>query len=79
MTRAEFEKYLGKNVEIDIFNGTIIRGTLHKTGEEMFKNDANLYIPKNYYFCTDNNGEFVDCLFRVSHVRKIRMDGENND
>ena len=41
MTRAEFEKYLGKNVEIDIFNGTIIRETLYKTGEEMF-NEFNL-------------------------------------
>ena len=77
MTRTEFEKYLGQNVEILIFDNTIIRGILHKTGEEMFKNNANLYIPRNYYFCIDENGECVKCIFRVSHVKKItRMDGE---
>ena len=71
MTRTEFEKYLGQKVELSIFDGTVIRGTLHKTGEEMFKNDADLYIPKNWYFCTDSNGECVSCLFRVSHVKKV--------
>lgn len=76
MTRTEFEKYLGQNVEIDILDGTIIRGILHKTGEEIFKNDANLYIPRNYYFCTNNNGECISSLFRVSHVRKFKLEGK---
>ena len=71
MIRTEFEKYLGQNVEIDIFDGTIIQGILHKTGEEIFKNNANLYIPRNYYFCVDDDGEPVSYLFRVSHVKKI--------
>ena len=78
MIRTEFEKYLGQNVEIDIFDGTIIQGILHKTGEEIFKNNANLYIPRNYYFCVDDNGESVACLFRVSHVKKLQEWTVNN-
>ena len=80
MIKTEFEeKYLGQNVEIVIFDGSIYRGILHKTGEEMFKNDASFYIPRNYYFCTNNIGECVSCLFRFSHVKKIaRMDGGEN-
>lgn len=53
---------LGKNVEIVIFDGTIIRGVLHKTGDEIFKNEPNYYIPKNYYLCLDDNGEYVECI-----------------
>lgn len=80
MTREALEKYLGQKVEIEIFDKTICKGILHKTSEEMFKNNANLYTPRNYYFCTNNNGECVSCLFRVSHIKKIaRMDGDNND
>lgn len=71
MTRTEFEKYLGQKVELSIFDGTVIKGILHKTGEKMFKNDADFYVPKNYYFCTNSNNECVSCLFRVSHVKKI--------
>lgn len=77
MTRAKLEKYLGKNVEIVIFDDTIIRGVLHRTGEEIFKDEPNYYVPKNYYFCLDENGECAECIFKVSHIRKIaRRDGE---
>ena len=72
MTREALEKYLGQKVEIKIFDNTICRGILHKTGEEMFKNNANLYIPRNYYFCTNNNSECVSYLFRVSHIKKCQ-------
>lgn len=71
MTKEALEKYLGQRVEIKIFDNTIYRGILHKTGEEIFKN-ANLYFPRNYYFCTDNNGKCISSLFRVSHVKKNR-------
>lgn len=67
MNRKDFEKFLGKKVQIKIFNGKIIKGELHKTGEEQFKNEPNLYIPRNLYFLI-NPQSF---LFRVSHVRKI--------
>ena len=52
MTRYELERHLGKYVEIVLFDGTVIEGILHKTGEKAFENDANLSIPKLRYFCT---------------------------
>lgn len=52
MTRYELERHLGKYVEIVLFDGTVIEGILHKTGEKVFENDANLSIPKLRYFCT---------------------------
>ena len=79
MTREALEKYLGQKVEIKLFDNTISRGILHKTGEEMFKNNANLYVPRNRYFCTNNNGECISCLFRVSHVRKLKEERERTN
>lgn len=67
MKRIELEKYLGKNVQITMFDGDVIEGELHKSREEMFKNDPNLYLPNNMYFCI-NPQSF---LFRCSHVTKI--------
>ena len=67
MKRSELEKYLDKKVEIEIFDGTVIKGELHKTGEEKFKDNPNLYIPRNYYFCTEPQS----CLFRSSHIIKL--------
>ena len=51
MTRAKLEKYIGKRVEAALFDGDVVRGFLHRTGEERFKNDLNLYLPKNYKKC----------------------------
>lgn len=36
MTRYELERHLGKYVEIVLFDGTVIEGILHKTGEKAF-------------------------------------------
>lgn len=73
MTRTELEKHLGNRVKITIFDGTIIEGFLHKTGEESFKNNPNLYIPHNYYFCTARGSQKpISCLFKVSHIRELR-------
>ena len=30
MKRSELEKYINKKVEIEIFDGTVIKGELHK-------------------------------------------------
>lgn len=68
MKRNDLEKYLGKVVTITLFDNDIITGELHKTGEERFKNDPNLYIPKNLYFLI--NPQSV--LFRSSHVKKLK-------
>ncbi len=73
MTRAELEKHLGNRVKITVFDGTVIEGFLHKTGEESFKNVANLYIPRNLYFCTERQSqEVISCLFKVSHIKKLK-------
>ena len=72
MTRAKLERYLGKRVEVTLFDGEVIRGFLHRTGEELFKNDLNLYLPKNYYVCT-NDTNYSSCLFRVSHIKKLKV------
>ena len=70
MKKSELEKYINKKVEIEIFDGTVIKGELHKTGEEKFKDNPNLYIPRNYYFCTEPQS----CLFRSSHIIKLEED-----
>lgn len=72
MKRLELEKYLGKNVEVEILEAEIHKGILHKTGEEQFKSNLNLYLPEKYYFVTDECGIPCDnCIFRCSHVKKI--------
>lgn len=50
MNRDKLEKHLGKNVEVTLFDGDVIKGELHKTREERFKNEPILYVPNNYYF-----------------------------
>lgn len=72
LNRQELEKNLGKKVEIKLFDGDIFEGMLSKTGEEKFKRNNNLYIPRNYYFLTDNKFNCISCLFRVSHITKLK-------
>lgn len=67
MKREKLEKYLGKIVEITLFNEEVIKGELHKTREERFKNEPNLYIPYNYYFLINPQS----CIFKCSHVTKV--------
>lgn len=71
MTRYELERHLEKYVEIVLFDGTVIEGILHKTSEKAFENDANLSIPKLRYFCTCGDKAVSNCVFRLSHIKKI--------
>lgn len=66
MKREELERYIGKPIKARIFNGDEMQGILHKTGEERYKNDYSLYLPKNWYFLEPER----KYLFRCSHVRK---------
>lgn len=68
MKREELEKYIGKNVQIILFDKEIIKGELHKTREERFKNNPDLYFPDKRYFLINPQS----CLFRCSHVTKIK-------
>lgn len=67
MKRSELEKYLGKKVTITLFDNDIITGVLHKTGEEKFKYDPNLYLPRNCYFLLPQS-----VIFKCSHVKKLK-------
>ena len=71
MTREQLEKYLNEKVKVKLFDGDVIEGYLRKTGDDDFKNNPNLFIPKNYYFLTDGSLNCISCLFRVSHIVKI--------
>ena len=68
MKRSDLEQYLGKTVTITLFDNEVITGELHKTGEEIFRNNANLYIPRKLYFLINPQS----CLFRCSHVKKLK-------
>lgn len=68
MKRSDLEQYLGKVVTIKLFDNEVITGELHKTGEEKFKNNPNLYLPQNYYFLINPQS----ILFRSSHVKKLK-------
>lgn len=68
MKRSELEKYLGKAVTIKLFDNEVITGELHKTGEERFRNNPNLYIPQKWYFLI--NPQSV--MFRSSHVKGLK-------
>ena len=69
--RTELERYLGKVITITLFDNDVIVGELHKSGEERFKNDPNLYLPQKRYFLINPQS----CLFRVSHIKKLKEGG----
>lgn len=68
MKKENVNLFLGKKVFIILFDGTEMIGELHETGEEIFKNNPNLFIPKNYYTLINPQS----CIFRSSHVYKIK-------
>lgn len=67
MKRSDLEQHLGKTVTITLFDNEVITGELHKTGEERFKDNPNLYLVRNYYFLIPQS-----CLFKCSHVKKLK-------
>lgn len=71
MMRNRLEEFIGKTVRVKLFDDRIIEGELHKTGEERFKADPNLYLPHNYYVLLNSQG--TTCIFRSSHVKKCEV------
>lgn len=69
MKRSELERYIGKKVTITLFNGDVRSGELHKTGEEIFKNDPNLFLPQNRYALINPPPHLI---FRCSHIKKLK-------
>ena len=78
MTREQVEKYLNKKVKVQLFDNDVIEGYLRKTGDDDFKNNPNLYLPRNYYFMVNDEPDCVSYLFRSSHVKKIQILREEN-
>jgi len=66
--RGDLEQHLGKVVTIMLFDNDVITGELHKTGEEKFRNNPNLYLPQKCYFLINPQS----CLFKCSHVKKLK-------
>lgn len=74
MKRSQLEEYIGKNVEIKLFDGEMIQGYLKKTGGEELKSDPDLYYPKNLYFLAYKDTNVCkSCLFRVSHIKSLKV------
>jgi len=80
MDKNKIDKYLNKRVEITIIDGSILQGELHKTGELIFKNEPNLYIPRNYYVLINPQTLQANkhTIFRCSHVHKLKEMEVNN-
>lgn len=72
MTRKELEENLGRKLQIRLFDGGEIKGILHKTNEERYKNDPNIYLRQKFYFLADEAGNCITCLFRVSHIQNCK-------
>jgi hypothetical protein len=77
MIRKKLENYLGKMVTVVLFDSYTVTGILCKTGIEKYKNNPNLYIPKNRYFIEFPHlinafgNHCISPLFRCSHVKKL--------
>lgn len=69
MKREKVDLLIGRQVFVILFDGTELVGELHKTGEDIFKNDLNLYIPRNYYTLINPQS----CIFRSSHIKKMNV------
>lgn len=72
MKKSLLNGYLGQEVKVWLHDGSEYGGILHKTGEDAFRHDANLYLPKGYYFVSAH-GVVKGALFRSSHVRKLEV------
>lgn len=72
MTRKDLEANLGRKMYLRLFDGEEITGILHKTNEERYNNIPNLHLKPNYYFLSDEAGNCMTSLFRVSHIQNCR-------
>lgn len=74
MRRDTVEQYLGKYVEVVLFDGDTLKGILQKTGTDRYKNEPDLYLKKNYYVLENEFNRYdYSCLFRSSHIKKIKL------
>lgn len=68
MVRNKVDLFLGKKVEIELFDGSIEKGIFYKTGDIKFKNYPSNWLLSNYYFVDTKINRFI----RSSHIKKIK-------
>lgn len=69
MKKSKVDEFLGKKVEVTIFDGKTYTGILKKTGtEDLMKVRSELYYLKDRYFVEDN----PLYIFRSSHIKKLK-------
>lgn len=69
--------YLGKKVKIKLFDDDVIEGELHKTDEEIFKNNLSIYwAGKNKYILIRKSDitNYYSCIFCASHIKKLEVE-----
>lgn len=78
MKKSELEKYLNKKVEIELEDGSILKGELHKTGEKQLIDNPGLYYKPNYYFCLETQSYLINSniVFRSSYVKRLKESEE---
>lgn len=71
MRKDKLEAYIGKKVTVTFPDHWESQtGILYPTGHERFKNNPNLYLPRNYYVVIGPDGPGF--LFRSSHVKTCK-------
>lgn len=56
------------------FDGDTMQGVLRKTGTEEVRNNPNLYLKGGYYFLSHKDTYVCkSCLFRVSHIKSLKV------
>lgn len=65
-TKIELEKFIGKNVEVTIFDGDVYKGILI-SNEEKNNKSSMWFSNKGFYHCDGSKYHF-----RSSHVIKVR-------
>ena len=72
MKKAELEKYLGKRVNLILFDEDSISGILCSTSDKRLSKEEPWMIPKNSYFLVKESiYEKGNIFFKCSHVKKL--------
>jgi len=76
INREIIESYLGKKVEVKLFDNKIVVGELHR--EEDFPNDPNKLKDGGYLLRPCFTYPYYNFHFRKSHIKKIEeLEGNN--
>lgn len=72
MKKAELERYLGKRVNLILFDEDSISGILCSTSDKRLSKEELWMRPKNSYFLVQESiYEKGNIFFKCSHVKKL--------